>query len=240
VLGYLANPNAAREDLAQTAALLGHPVTPQARDQRFPQGLAPCLQRLLGPVCRHAATTPPATAAVLQKFTAVPVQDRTVVSLPDALADFWRGCGTATGKGGAAAVKFPVRLELRSGAWRGREVEAGRVSDQATPLQTADLQPGARHLRDVGYFDREVLRDVAAAGAFSRTRVQDSTKLATADGTPWHRATLARRAGGDGVDQPIRLDARQQLPARLVLARVPPAVAAARRRTLHAKAKKKG
>lgn len=240
VLGYLADADAALEDLAQTAALLGHPVSPQAIDQRFTQPLAQCLQRLLGQaVCRIAAGTP-ATAAVLRKFAAVLVQDSTTVTLPDALADYGRGCGTKTGAGGEAAVKFQVRLDLCSGQLCGLAVEQGRDSDQATPLQTADLRPGTLHLRDRGYFDLEVLKTIAAAGAFYLTRVQDGTGLYASAGTPLDLAALARRHPGDVIDQPIQLGARQRLAARLVMVRVPADVAAVRRRALRAKAKKKG
>ncbi len=105
VLGYWADPNAALEDLAQTVALLGHPVSPQAIDQRFSPQLAHCLQRLLGQAVGRAAAES-AMAATLQKFAAVLVQDSTTITLPDALADYGRGCGTSSGAGGEAAVPF--------------------------------------------------------------------------------------------------------------------------------------
>jgi hypothetical protein len=238
VLGYLADPDAALEDLAQTAALLGHPVSPQALDQRFTAPLARCLERLLGQAAGRAAGDP-ATAAVLRQFTAVLVQDSTRLTLPAALADYWRGGGTRAGRD-QAAVKFQVRLDLCSGELRGLVVEPGRASDQATSLQRADLRPGELHLRDLGYFDLEVLQDIAAAGAFYLSRVQDGTGLYTPAGTPLDLARLARRYPGDVFDQPIHLGARQRLAARLVMVRVPPAVAAARRRALRAKATKKG
>jgi DDE family transposase len=239
VLGYLADPDAALEDLAQTAALLGHPVSPQALDQRFTEPLARCLERLLGQAVGRAAGAP-AAAAVLRKFAAVLVQDSTVVTLPDALAAHWRGCGTSTGAGGEAAVKFQVRLDLRCGRLRALAVEQGRDSDRATPLLTADLRPGELHLRDLGYFDLDVLAAIAAAGAFYLTRVQDGTGLCAPDGEPLALAALARHAGGEVIDRPILLGAAQRLAARLVMVRVPPAVAAARRRALRAKARKKG
>ncbi len=239
VLGYLADPDAALEDLAQTAALLGHPVSPQAIDQRFTEPLARCLERLLGQAVRRVAAAP-AAAAVLQKFTAVQLQDSTIVTLPDALAAYWRGCGTKSGQGGEAAVKFQVRWELTSGQLCGLEVEQGRDSDQATPLQTAELRAGELHLRDLGYFDLGVLQAIAAAGAYYLTRVQDGTGLYTPGGQPLALADLARRHPGDVIDQPVQLGAKQRLAARLVMVRVPAEVAAARRRALRAKARKKG
>src|SRR4051812_44890751 len=88
VLGWLDQPDAGLEGLAQTAALLDHPVTPQALDQRCTPELAHCLESLLGQATRGAVTSAPATVAVLQKFTAVLVQDSTTVTLPDALAAY--------------------------------------------------------------------------------------------------------------------------------------------------------
>jgi hypothetical protein len=239
VLGLLADPNAALEDLAQTAALLGHPVSPQALDQRFREALARCLERLLGLAVRQAAAEP-AAVAVLRKFTAVLVQDSSSVTLPDALAGYWRGCGTSTGRGGQAAVKFQVRLDLCSGRLRGLTVEQGRDSDHATPLSTSDLRPGDLHLRDLGYFDLDVLQAIATAGGFFLSRLQDGTGLYTPAGEPLRPAELARCRGAEVIDRPVRLGAGHRLEARLVMARVPPAVAAARRRALRAKAKKKG
>lgn len=239
VLGLLANPDAALEDLAQTAALLGHPVSPQAIDQRFTPELACCLQRLLEQAT-HRVATEPATVAVVRKFKAVLIQDSTIVTLPDALAAYWRGCGTATGRGGEAAVKFQVRFDLGATQLRGLAVEPGRASDQATPLQTAAVQPGELHLRDLGYFDLDVLRDIAAADAFFLTRLQDGTGLFTPDGEPLALAALARHCPGDVIDRPIQLGVQHRLAARLVMVRVPPDVAAARRRAVRRKARKKG
>src|ERR671922_2168238 len=43
VFGFLANPQASLEELAQTAATLGVPITPQALDRRFTPAAAACL-----------------------------------------------------------------------------------------------------------------------------------------------------------------------------------------------------
>src|SRR5689334_7428774 len=79
VLGYLADPGAALEDLAQTAALLGHPVTPQAIDQRFTRQLAGCLERLLG---RPSAARPPPGRRPPCCGSSRPCWSRTVPALP--------------------------------------------------------------------------------------------------------------------------------------------------------------
>jgi hypothetical protein len=240
VLGFLDEPDASLEDLAQTAALLEHPVTPQALDQRFTPALARCLERLLADAVRDAVTARPALVPVLQKFAAVVVQDSTTVTLPDALADYWRGGNNRTGRGGQAAVKFQVRFDLVSGALQAVTVEPGRANDHATALQTQAVQPGTLHLRDLGYFDLDVLRDIAQAQAYFVTRLQDSTAVFTATGERLDLAAFARQQPGTVVDVPVTLGVQHRLPVRLVLVRVPPAVAARRRQALRRKARKKG
>lgn len=42
VVGFLSNPQATLEELAQTAATLGGRITPQALDQRFTAAAATC------------------------------------------------------------------------------------------------------------------------------------------------------------------------------------------------------
>ena len=47
VFGFLANPSPSLEELAQTAATLGVPISAQALDQRFTPAAAACLERVL-------------------------------------------------------------------------------------------------------------------------------------------------------------------------------------------------
>src|SRR5262245_43692594 len=47
VLGFLAEPQASREDLAQTAAALGLTISPQGLDQRLTESGAACLLEVL-------------------------------------------------------------------------------------------------------------------------------------------------------------------------------------------------
>src|SRR6266498_3431606 len=161
VLCCLAHPEPTVEDYAQVATALDHPVTPQAIDQRFTRELARAL------VARN-----PAAPTLVSLFAAVAVHDSSTVTLPDSLEGSWRGGNTATGHGGRAALKVQTRLDLVSGRLSAVAVEPGRASDHATPLQTAGLTPDTLHLRDLGYFDLDVLRAIAAAGAFYLSRLQ--------------------------------------------------------------------
>ena len=240
VLTCLAHPEPRVEDYAQVAAALGYPVSPQALDQRFTPGLARALEGLLAEAVRAVVARNPATVAVLQKFAAVEVHDSSTITLPDSLEAHWRGGNTATGRGGRAALKVQTRLDLVSGRLSAVRPEPGRDNDHATPLQTADLAPGTLHLRDLGYFDLDVLQAIAAAGAFFLSRLQDSTAVFGADGGRLDLGDWLGRQQGHVVDVPVALGVGHRLPCRLVAVRVPEAVAAQRRRQARAKGRKKG
>jgi hypothetical protein len=96
VFGFLANPSPALEELAQTAATLGVTVAPQARDQRFTPSAAACLERVLSMAITRVVAAAPVAVPILDRFTAVYLQDSSTIVLPDALADMWQGCGGST------------------------------------------------------------------------------------------------------------------------------------------------
>jgi Transposase DDE domain len=240
VLGCLAHPEPKLEDYAQVAAALGRPVTPQAIAPRFTAALARALEALLAAAVRRLVARNRSTLAVLNKFAAVEVHDSTTVTLPDSLEAYWRGCDTATGRGGRAALKVQARLDLVSGRVSAARLEAGRDSDRRTPLQAAGLGAGTLHLRDLGYFDLEVLRAVATARAFFLSRLQDGTAVFDAGGRRLNLGEWLGRQRGDVVDVPVTIGVRQRLACRLVAVRVPAEVAARRRQRVRANGRKKG
>lgn len=238
VLACLAHPQPTVEDYAQVATALGHPVTPQAIDQRFTPPLAEALQALLAEAARVLLGRNPDTTTVLGRFEAVEVQDSSILTLPDCLADFWQGGDTVAG--GTAAIKVQVRIDLKSGGLSAIRLEPGRANDHATPLQTAGLVAGTLHLRDLGYFDLEVLRAIDNAQAFYLSRVQDGTALFAADGRRLELGTFLGRQQESVVDVPVTLGVQQRLACRLVAVRLPQEVANRRRQQAYANGRKKG
>jgi hypothetical protein len=71
VFGWLANPEATYEELAQTAATLGVRISPQGREQRFTEAAAQCVERVLRAAVPQVITAAPAAIPLLQRFTAV-------------------------------------------------------------------------------------------------------------------------------------------------------------------------
>jgi hypothetical protein len=240
VFGWLGRPDASLEELTQTAASLGVPVTPQALAQRFTSQLAATLEGCLAAAVGLLVAADPVAIPVLARFAGVYVLDSTVVRLPDALAAVWPGCGGRTGRGTQARLKLHVALELARGTLVGPQLTSGRVHDRRAAV--GPLPPGSLRVTDLGYFSLADLADLGRAGVHWLTRLKSQTHLVLPAGQ-----TLALEAYLRGqprhtqeVDVPVRLGVAARLPARLLAVRVSPAVAQERRRRLRAAAKREG
>ena len=151
--GWLANPEASLEELTQTAATIGVPITPHGLDQRFTPQAAACLRAVLEVAVPQALSADAIAIPVLQRFPCgVYLLDSTTLTLPDALAPLWPGSGRNAGPP-PAAIKLQVRLDLLHGGLSGPFLQSGRANDHRAPLQDAPLPAGALHLADWGYCD---------------------------------------------------------------------------------------
>lgn len=234
-LGWLRDPQATREALAQTASALHAPVSAQAIQQRLTERTARFLERLLQRAL--AIVMGAAPVAVAEQFTAVHLLDSSTIALPDALAGYWAGCG---GSGPDAAMKLQVGWELRTGTLTGLDLEAGRASDRATPLQHAVVPRGALRVADLGYFSLETLRAIGAAGGFWLTRIQAGTKVVDEVGRVWALPAFLEAHGGAEGEARVWLGAAERVACRLLVQRAPLEVVAERRRKLHREAKVAG
>jgi Transposase DDE domain len=239
VFGFLGNPQASLEELAQTAATLGVPITPQALDQRFTPAAAACLAQVLRAAITRIITADPVAIPLLERFTAVCVQDSSTIVLPDTLAAVWQGCGGTTTSSTAAALKLQVRLELRTGQLEGPQLQDGRASDRAALLPTT-LPSGALWLADLGYWSLNTLQTLDQQGVCWLSRLQVQTAVYDTTGQQRDLLVLLEAQPTEALDLAVELGETHRQPARLLAVRVPPAVANERRRRLRAIARKKG
>jgi hypothetical protein len=152
VTAWLNNPQATREALAQMAASLGVSISPQGLSERFTEAAAKFLHQMLDLVVSQIIAADPVAIPILQRFTALILLDSTVIVLPDALAEVWRGCGGNTQTGTQASVKLQVSLDLLTGTLQGPYLYDGRSHDSSSNLQHAVLKPGALRLADARLF----------------------------------------------------------------------------------------
>lgn len=98
VFGWLSDPEASLDDLAQTAATLGTGLTAQALDARFDgrfgERAARFLEALLGEAARVVVEGDALEGELVGRFNGVYLIDTTVAGLPAALADRWPGLGS--------------------------------------------------------------------------------------------------------------------------------------------------
>lgn len=240
-LGFLSNPQASREELAQTAATLGLTISQQGLDQRMTETGAACLLAVLDAATTTVLAADPVAIPLLTRFSGVFIQDSTVIGLPRTLAHIWRGSGNQhTADTATARLKLAVRLELTTGALTGPYPDHGVTSDRTITLQDEPIPAGALRIADLGFFDLDVLQAIGQADGYWLTRPQITTVITDQDGQRLELPAFLAAQDTATVDVPIRLGARHQLPGRLLALRVPQEVADQRRRRLRAEAKRRG
>jgi hypothetical protein len=244
VFGWLTHPAATLDQLCQVAATRGVTITPQGLAGRLGSTTAACLEQVVGAAVTELVATEAAVLPLLDRFTAVVVQDSTLIRLPDELAATWAGYGGGrpTGGGTGAALKLQVGLDLRGGQLQGPTLHPGRTQDQRSALPLDPWPAGTLVLRDLGYFSLDSLAAQTAAGQWWVTRPKVNTAIGggAGDAPQTTIAALVTGAGADQLDQPIALGGRQRLPCRLVAVRLPAALAARQRRKAREEARKHG
>ena len=239
VLGWLNKPEATLNELSQAAASVGVTISAQGFDQRFSPEAAALLEQVLNAALSQIIAADPIAIPLLQRFNGVIVQDSSIISLPDALVQVWRGCGGSDGHH-IAALKLQVRFDLLTGTLQGPLLEPGRTNDRGSALQGAPLPVGALRITDQGYFSLGRLRAFDAEGAFYLTRLLLSTAIFDQHGNRLVSLTLFEQAPAGQLDLPIQLGSSEHLPTRLLAVRVPQEVANQRRRRLREKARREG
>ncbi len=235
VFGWLANPQASVEALAQAAAAVGVAISAQGFDQRFTEAAAVFLEEMLAAAVQTVIAADPVAIPLLERFTAVVLLDSSTITLPAALALWWPGCSAGT-----AALKLHVRYDLCRGCLRGLVVQEGRLSDRSTVMQTAPLPRGALRISDLGFFTLGVFAAMTAQGVYWLSRLAPGTAVYTQDGARWDVLDLLAAQGTATVDLTVTLGVDHRLPGRLLAVRVPEEVVNQRRRRLRAEAKRRG
>jgi hypothetical protein len=235
ILGYLQDPEASAEKLAQMAVQCGAEVTPQAIDQRHTPKLMKFLQELFCKATKEVVGSDASLAPILERFTSVDILDSSTIILPESMEPEYPGCGGGHG-GGKAAMKLQVEWDLRSGALKHVEIEPGRSPDSATCRQQARRGKGSLRIADLGYFNLGVFAEMTKEGEYFLSRLQPGTCVFSPEGEPlvlldWLSREAARQPG-QFIDCCVLLGKEQRLPCRLIAWRLPKEQADRRRQKL--------
>ena len=111
---------------------------------------------------------------LLAKFNGVYAEDCSTIGLPAELADQYQGCGGSDEHSGKSAMRLFVSYELKTGKLQQLARAQSRGIDAVVARQHApQLPPGALRLRDMGFFDRQLLaRDTAAGIHWIRWQIE--------------------------------------------------------------------
>jgi hypothetical protein len=240
LFGFQQHVHASLEQLASTAQVRAVSVTDSAVDKRFTEACAQFLHAVLeemSTVVVQAAQAVP--LRLLKRFSAVICEDSSTITLPDELADLWRGCG-GTQAHTAAAVKVHTRWDLTRGRLWGPKLSAGRTSDRSSPLNAEALATTSLFIADLGYFSLPRFVARREAGSYTLSRLQARTALFTPEGEALCLALVLPQQVGQLKELAVLVGARQRHPMRLLLLRVPKAVGDQRRKDLLEDARRRG
>src|SRR5260370_32581541 len=240
LFSFLANPEATGAELTQTAAALGVTISESGLTQRFTPQAASLLASVLAEAIKRVLAAESLDIALISQSSAVYLEDSTVVVLPEALHELWRGCGNARNQA-TAALKLTLRVDLRTGLLDGLSLNSGRTADTKAAAPLTSIAAGALYLADLGFFGLKRLRRLAVQGAFFLWRLHAQVTLFTADGQRWDdvAALLATKTEA-ALDLAVELGVDERLKARLVAVRAPQEVVDQRRRRLRSEATRRG
>lgn len=229
VFGFLEQPQATLSSLAQVCLEMGVTITSQGLDERFSPFSVTFMQTMFAQACTLFKNRVPLPLPLLQQFTAINLVDSTHMTLPPQLQTEYPGCG---GSASPASLKIQLVFEFLYGQFKQVALQAGRAPDQAYRDYLTVVEAGSLTIADLGYFCLDSLKTIAATGAYFLLRYHYPTGILTpsemrVDVLAWLRAETAPH-----WERPVLLGAHAQhrVPCRLIAFRLPPAVAAERRR----------
>jgi hypothetical protein len=200
VFGWSAKPEASLQELCQMAAHLGVVIKPQGLDQRFTKAGALCLKEVLEEVVTQVLDDSQSSSiALLGRFSGVYVMDSSVISLPNELAEVWKGCGEA-GSSNEAGVKLSVSLDLLNGKLQGPYLSPAKQHDQKSPLAQAPLPKKGLRIADLGYFNLKGLGKMGKEEYFL-SRAKSGMVLRDATEKRWDLLEFLEAQQSGRVDQ---------------------------------------
>jgi Transposase DDE domain len=221
---------------AQLSALQAGLFSKQALHRRCNRRLLAFLQLSLASLLGNFMR-PSCPSQLFEHFGRVLLQDSTALALHPRLARCFPACGNQH-KAKLASLKIQAIYELRSQSWLHFQLGALTDNDQkASGLILDHLKPGDLVIRDLGYAVLKVWRHIAQAGAFFLSRCRSDFAFFDPQ-TQQPLELLALLKDRHQLSIELLVGAQERLPVRLVALRLPPKLAAQRRRRARANAKR--
>ena len=232
VFGFMANPAATRQEVNQSAAVVGMSLSTPGLDKRFNGRAAYFLAELLQAALAQLVQGEPNRQGLLARFNGIEIGDCSQVALPDELAGVFAGSNHGT-----AGAKVAVRYDWQRGRL-GLWLHDGRLHDGRTGISSSALPAGSLRLNDLGFFNLKTFADDLSAGVDFFTRYKVGTQVFDAGGKRLNLVNHLRRHAAQGLDCPVQVGAAK-LGCRLLALPVPADITRQRHQRLRAVAKHK-
>lgn len=221
VFGWLAKGDATLGQLTQMAQNCDLTITGSELSQRFTEKAAEFLRQVLEKITGYTMKAEAADIPLLKCFSAVILEDRTVISFPPELEEIWKGCGGSTGTS-KSALKLHIRWDIKSGELQGPQLTDGKVHDSKGPFQDTLLPGGALYIADLAYFFLSRMkqwrkRDENGERRYIVTRFNTQCNLYTHSGHKLELRGLLPRQPGEVVEQGVFVGKQDRVPARLIM-----------------------
>jgi len=242
VFGWLSNPDSTVEELCQSLAALGTDISAPGLSKRFTQKASEFLRKVLESAVEVVIANNPVAIPILQRFNGVSIQDSSVITLPDELADIWVGCGGSSPENTSSSLKFQLRLNLNIGKLTGPYLQSGRDNDRNSQLSKIPLLKGGLRIADLGYFTLVDFKEMNSDGIYWLTRIKANCGLHYED-KDWDLLKFMEtycKNEGDDLDIQVELGLKERVSCRLMAKRVSDKQAMVRRCKLISEAKAKG
>lgn len=114
------------------------------------------------------------TINTLKQFNAVYICDSTIVSLPDKLAEAWKGLG---GRNAKAALKIQVTYNILARCYKNIEITKAPGNDSGYTKNIVEMvKENELVIFDLGYFSTMEFKNITEKGAYFISRVKTNTK----------------------------------------------------------------
>jgi hypothetical protein len=230
VLGWWKHPTAGPSALARFAGSLGLTVCKQDIGAHFTERTASWLLSLLQRAVREVVKANAVVLPLLQRFTAVYIEDGSSIALPSALKRVWGGCGGSASKDDhdpktQAGLKVTVRWDLLSGQMDGPHVQAGRRHELSSVLRTQQMKAGSLWIADLGYWTLKWLHQLHEQGVLFLMRYKAGIVL-WSQGKRLDLLSVLPQTTGERLELLVDVGASKVIKGvRMIVERVPLSVA---------------
>jgi len=232
----------------ELSKLLGEPVSEQALQDKVQFRHVEFSEKLLEAAMGHTLKNNIGhdCCEILSRFKSIRLHDSTCVKLPAGLMDFFPGSKSRNGSNAMARIQ--LSMDLLTNSYCKVAINSFRENDQSYGLELAkNAKEGELHLFDLGYFQKELLRQFDKKGASYLCRYFDVCLFKRDNKDPEAKAIDMVKSlksldeqGITTLDRELDMGRKERIPVRMVAVKLPQKIAQQRRRKSQQKRKQDG